>query len=67
MAEFQIRFSDYRAMNGVLLPQRWTQTVGGIADETIDITSYEINPVNIAEKFQNLPPKVMIRTERNGQ
>ncbi len=67
MAEFQIRFSDYRAVNGVLLPHRWTQTIGGIADEMIDISSYEINPANIAEKFQNLPPKVMIRTERKGQ
>ena len=67
MAEFQIRFSDYRAVNGVLLPHRWTQTVGGSADETIDVTSYEINPANIAEKFQNLPPKVMIRTEKKPQ
>jgi len=66
-AEFQIRFSDYRAVNGVLLPHRWTQTIGGNADETIDVTSYEINPANIAEKFQNLPPKVLIRTERKAQ
>jgi hypothetical protein len=65
MAEFQIRFSDYRNVNGVMLPHRWTQTIGGNADETIDVTSYEINPSNIAEKFQNMPPKVMIRTERN--
>lgn len=67
MTEFQIRFSDYRAVNGVLLPHRWTQTVAGIADETVDVTSYEINPANIAEKFQNLPPKVLMRTERNKQ
>ena len=65
LAEFQIRFSDYRAVNGVLLPHRWTQTLGGIADEIVDVTSYEINPANIAEKFQNLPPKVMVRTEKN--
>ena len=63
MAEFQIRFSDYRAVNGVLLPHRWTQTVGGVADETIEVTGYEINPANIAEKFQNLPPKIMIRAD----
>ena len=52
-AEFQIRFSDYRAVNGILLPHRWTQTVGGNADEIFDVTNYEINPANIAEKFQN--------------
>jgi hypothetical protein len=66
-AEFQVKFSDYRAVNGVLLPYRWTQTIGGNADETIDISSYEINPANIAEKFQNLPPRVMIRTEKKTQ
>ncbi len=64
MAEFQIRFSDYRSVNGVLLPHRWTQTVGGGADETIDVMSYEINPANIAEKFKNSAPKVMIRTAK---
>lgn len=67
LAEIQVKFSDYRAMNGVLLPYRWTQTIGGNADETIDISSYEINPANIAEKFQNLPPRVMIRTEKKTQ
>jgi hypothetical protein len=66
-AEFQIRFSDYRAVNGILLPHRWTQTVGGNADETFDVTDYEINPANIAEKFQNLPPKVFIRTDGKVQ
>ena len=67
MAEFQIRFSDYRAVGGILLPHRWTQTVGGSADETVNVTSYEINPADIAEKFQNSPPKVLIRTDRKAQ
>lgn len=66
-AEFQIRFSDYRAVNGILLPHRWTQTVGGSADEIFDVTGYEINPANIAEKFQNLPPRVLIRTGEKPQ
>ncbi|MBX7055167.1 MAG: hypothetical protein K1X36_09445 [Pyrinomonadaceae bacterium] len=59
-AEFSIRFADYRSVGGVQLPYRWTQTVGGNADETFDVTSYEINPANIAERFQN--QKVMVRT-----
>lgn len=67
MAEFQIRFADYRSVNGVLLPYRWTQTIGGNADETVDVSSYEINPANIAEKFQAMPTKVFVRTEKKAQ
>lgn len=51
-AEFQVTFSDYRSVNGVQLPFRWVQTIGGAADEIFEATSYEINPANIAEKFQ---------------
>jgi hypothetical protein len=60
--EFQVRFSDYRSVNGVQLPFRWVQTVGGAADETFDATSYEINPANIAEKFQQ--PRQVIRMKK---
>ena len=52
-AEFQVRFSDYRTVSGVQLPYKWTQTVGGAADETFEVSSYEINPANIADKFQD--------------
>ncbi len=52
MAEFQVRFSDYRSVNGVLLPYRWTQTVGGQPDEIVEVSNYEINPANIADKFK---------------
>ena len=64
MAEYQIKFSDYRSVNGLQLPFKWTQTVGGRADETIEISSYEINPANIADKFNELPQKIMIRTKK---
>jgi hypothetical protein len=64
MAEFQVKFSDYRSVNGIQLPFRWTQTVGGNADETIEISSYEINPANIAEKFNNQPQRFMIRMKK---
>ena len=60
VAEFNVKFTDYRSVNGVQLPYKWTQTVGGAADETFDVTSYEVNPANIAEKFSN--EKVMVRT-----
>jgi hypothetical protein len=62
--EFQIKFSDYRSVGGLLLPFKWTQTVSGRADETVDISSYEINPANIADKFNELPQKIMMRTEK---
>ncbi len=58
--EFNVKFSDYRSVGGVQLPYKWTQTVGGAADDTFDVTTYEINPANIAEKFQN--QKLMVRT-----
>jgi len=61
-AEYNVKFSDYRSVNGVQLPYKWTQTVGGAADETFDVTSYEVNPANISEKFQN--QKVMLRTKK---
>jgi hypothetical protein len=58
LSEFQVRFSDYRSVNGVLLPYKWTQTVGGQPDEITEVSSYEINPANIADKFK-MPEKVM--------
>lgn len=59
MVEHQVRFSDFQNVGGLLLPFKWTTTVGGNAGETVDITNYEINPANIADKFQN--QKVLIR------
>lgn len=61
-AEFNVKFSDYRSVNGIQLPFKWTQTIGGAADETFDVTSYEINPANIADRFQH--QKVMVRTAK---
>lgn len=63
IAEFQVKFSDFRSVNGIQLPFKWTQTVNGKTDETIDITSYEINPANIADKFKEVP-RVMVRTQK---
>ncbi|CAN5236715.1 hypothetical protein BH20ACI1_BH20ACI1_20090 [soil metagenome] len=51
--EFQTKFSDYRSFGGIRLPYKWTQTVGGQQEQNIDIVNYDINPVNIADKFQD--------------
>lgn len=64
MAEFQVKFSDYRNVNGVQLPYRWEQTIAGKADETVDVVSYEVNPANIADKFNNEGQKIIIRTKK---
>jgi len=64
MAEYQVRFADYRSVGGVQLPYKWTTTVGGTTTEVFDVTTYEVNPTNIADKFQN--EKVFVRT-RKGQ
>jgi hypothetical protein len=63
--EVSIRFSDYRGVNGVQLPYKWTTSVAGQTTEVFDVTGYEINPANIAEKFQN--QKVFVRTKKEGQ
>ena len=64
MAEVQVRFSDYRGVNGVQLPYKWTTSVGGQTSEVFDVTGYDVNPTNIAEKFQN--QKVLMRTKKEA-
>ena len=49
--EHQVKFSDFRNVGSLLLPHRWSESVNGKQSQTIDITSYEINPANIADKF----------------
>lgn len=65
LVEHQVKFSDFRYVGGLQLPHRWTQTLGGNPSETIEITNYDINPANIAEKFQN--QKVFIRQAKPKQ
>lgn len=63
--EFTVKFTDYRTVNGVLLPYRWTTTVGDKNVETFDVTSYDVNPADIADRFSGKGgPKVMIRTKK---
>jgi hypothetical protein len=64
LAEIQVRFADYRSVNGVQLPYKWTTSAGGQTSEVFDVTNYEVNPANIAEKFQN--QKVFLRTKKEA-
>lgn len=57
--EKQVRFSDFRTVSGLLLPHRWTESINGKQSQNIDITSYELNPANIEDKFGN--GKVFVR------
>lgn len=64
--EHIVKFSDYRSTGNVLLPYKWTTTVGGAVKDTFDVSSYDINPANIAEKFAD--QKVFVRTKKaDGQ
>ncbi len=63
-AEFTVKLSDYRTTGGVQLPYRWTTSIGDKTEETFDITSYDINPANIADRFNGGGQMVMIRTKK---
>lgn len=64
LAEVQVRFADYRGVSGVQLPYKWTTSIAGQTSEVFDVTNYEVNPANIAEKFQN--QKVLLRTKKEA-
>ncbi|MEZ5305804.1 MAG: hypothetical protein R2684_01530 [Pyrinomonadaceae bacterium] len=49
--EQTIRFSDFRAVDGVLLPFKWIESDNGKTRRTLDITNYEINPQGLADEF----------------
>jgi hypothetical protein len=48
-----VRFGDYRNTGGVQLPYKWTTTVGGRTEEVFDVSSYDVNPASIGEKFKD--------------
>jgi hypothetical protein len=51
-SEIQIRYSDYRIVNGVMLPHRITKTADGKTSEEWEITKFKINPTELRpEKF----------------
>lgn len=61
-AEHIVKFSDYRSTGSVQLPYKWTTTFAGAVRETFDVTSYDLNPANIAERFAN--EKVLVRATK---
>ena len=63
--ETLVRFSDYRFANGVQLPYKWTTSAGGKVTEIFDVTSYELNPANISERFETR--KIRIRSKVKAQ
>lgn len=60
-ADMMIKFGDFRSTGGVQLPYKWTTVSGGQTVETFDVTSYDVNPANIADRFKN--QKTMIRVK----
>jgi hypothetical protein len=48
----QVSFSDYRAVGGILLPHRITQTFSNKATETWEVEKYEINSPPRLEKLK---------------
>lgn len=61
-SEYQIKFSDYRPVNGLLLPFSWVQIADGKPDKTITIENYEFNPANIEDSFK--PQEIRVRTPK---
>lgn len=52
-AEIQLHFSDYRTVDGILLPHHITRAANGKITEEWQITEFKLNPHEIrAERFQ---------------
>ena len=66
-AEHVVRFADYRSVNGLLLPYKWTTSVAGKQSDVFDVASYDLNPANISEKFKGEGNKVMVRTRKPAE
>lgn len=60
LQEITVKFADFRSTGGIQLPYKWTQTIGGNADEVFTVDSYDINPANLADRFNNENVKVRV-------
>ena len=50
--EVRVYFSDYRTVDGILLPHQITKEVSGTLSEELEVKSYKINPTLTAQKFE---------------
>lgn len=66
-AEHIVRFADYRSVNGLLLPYKWTTSVAGKQSDVFDVASYDLNPANISERFKGEGHKVMVRMKKPAE
>jgi len=63
-AEFTVKYSDYRSVNGLQLPFHWS-TSGGDMNEEFTVTTYEFNPADIQSGFEK--QKIGVRVKKDGQ
>ena len=62
--ETTVRFDDYRSTDGVQLPYKW-ETIRGDMNEVFNVTSYEVNPADISNSFQN--QKIGFSVKKDGK
>lgn len=60
-ADIQLKFGDYRTVNGIKLPHQLTEIVNGNVSLSTTVDSYEINVPNMAERFKLSNIKVRVR------
>jgi len=61
--ETMVRLGEYRSTGNIQLPYKWTTSRGGNVGEVFEVTSFDLNPANIAERFAN--QKVFVRTKKS--
>jgi hypothetical protein len=52
LVEYRLFFSDYRKVDGILLPYRIARGAGGKTTEEWDVTAYKVNPSFKADRFK---------------
>jgi hypothetical protein len=60
--EYTVRFDDYRNTGGIQLPFKWTTTAGDM-NEVFTVTSYDVNPADIANSFQKQTLELRVKTD----
>lgn len=60
-ADIQLKFADYRTVNGIKLPHQLTEIVNGNVSLTTTVESYEINAPNVAERFKQNHMRIRVK------